>query len=121
MVKILIIDCSSLMRKVLGNIVSEEGHQFLDTSDVKEALKKYKTEKPALVFMELLLPTLDDGKNLLREIRKFDSSSKIVIVTSLKDKKEFEQVKDIGARGYLNKPFSRHDIVSAINELKGTK
>ncbi len=116
MAKILVTDDSSLMRAVLRNFISKEGHQVIEASDGKEAVEMYKKEKPEMVFLDILMPKGMDGIAALKEIRIIDPEAKVVMVTSVREQKEFDEAKRLGVRGYLNKPFSKDEIVKALKE-----
>jgi two-component system, chemotaxis family, chemotaxis protein CheY len=116
MAKILIMDDSALMRSVLRNFIKKEGHDVIEASDGKEAIEVYKTEKPALVFMDILVPGGTDGLTALKEIRAYDPRAKVVMVTSLKESKDEEDAKKYGAAGYIMKPFSKDQIVEALKK-----
>lgn len=116
MAKILVVDDSSLMRAVLKNFVSKEGHQVIEAKEGNEAIKRYKEEKPAMVFLDILMPLGLDGMSTLKEIKKIDSNAKVVMVTSLKQQKEFEEAKELGVKGYINKPFSKDEIIKSLKE-----
>jgi len=116
MVKVLVVDDSSLMRAVLKNFVSKEGHEVIEASEGNEAVRKYRDDKPAIVFLDIIMPNGLDGISALKEIKKIDPSAKIVMVTSVREQKEFEEAKKFGVKGYINKPFSREEIVKALKE-----
>ena len=116
MAKVLVVDDSSLMRAVLRNFVAKENHQVIEATEGNEAINKYKSEKPAMVFMDILMPNGLDGLSAAREIRKIDPAARIVMVTSVREQKEIEEAKKIGIKGYINKPFSKEEITKAIRE-----
>jgi two-component system, chemotaxis family, chemotaxis protein CheY len=116
MAKILVVDDSSLMRLVLKNFITKEGHEVIEAIEGNEAIRKFKSEKPAMVFLDILMPNGLDGISALKEIKKYDSDAKVVMVTSVKEQKEFEEAKKLGVKGYLNKPFSREEITKALKE-----
>jgi two-component system, chemotaxis family, chemotaxis protein CheY len=119
MAKILIMDDSALMRSVLRNFVKKEGHDVVESADGKDAIEKYKTEKPDMVFMDILVPGGTDGLTALKEIRAYDAKAKVVMVTSLKEKSDEETAKKYGASGYIMKPFSKDEIIKALKTNLG--
>ena len=79
MAKVLIVDDSSLMRAVLKNFVEKEGHDIIEAGDGGEAIEKYKSENPDMVFMDILMPKGLDGISAVREIKKVNPNAKIVM------------------------------------------
>lgn len=120
MKKIMIVEDSSLMIAVITNFIKKEGKEVLivDAHNGREAIEKYQTEKPDMVFMDIKMPVMD-GLQALEEIRNIDPKAKIIMCTSLKEPEQEERAKNLGALRYIMKPFSRQDIVSAIEENIG--
>jgi CheY-like chemotaxis protein len=110
MAKILIMDDSLMMRSVLRNFLKKLGHDSVEAKDGDEVVEKFKTEKPDVVFMDILVPGGTDGWEATKKIRSFDSRAKIVMVTSLKEKEDEDNAKKLGAVGYIKKPFSMEEI-----------
>ena len=115
-VKILICDDSILARKQLKDIIVEHGYQdFLEASNGQEAIDLYKEQKPALVFVDIVMP-VKDGVEAIRDIRGFDPKAYIVVVSSVGTQTQLKNAILEGARDFVQKPFSS----SAIAEiLKG--
>jgi two-component system chemotaxis response regulator CheY len=115
--KIMIVEDSSLMIAVIKNFINKEGKdvEIIEAHSGEEAVSKYSSEKPNLVFMDIKMPGMD-GITALETIRNSDSKAKIVMCTSLKEPEQEERAKKAGAVGYIMKPFSRQDIIEAINK-----
>ncbi len=115
--KIMIVEDSSLMIAVISNFIKKEGKDFeiITAGNGEEAVRKYGEQKPALVFMDIKMPGMD-GITALEKIRQADSNAKIVMCTSLKEPEQEQRAKKAGCVGYIMKPFSRQDIVDAINK-----
>ena len=116
MAKILITDDSALMRAVLKNFISKEDHEVIEAQEGKDAIEKFKKEKPAMVFMDILMPNGLDGISAIKEIKKIDPQAKIVMVTSVKEQKEYDEATKVGVKGYINKPFSKDEIIKALKD-----
>lgn len=116
MAKILVTDDSALMRTVLRNFISKEGHEVIEAKEGNEAVKKFKEEKPEMVFLDILMPNGLDGIAALKEIKKIDKNAKVVMVTSVREQKEFDEAKLQGVKGYINKPFSKEEITKVLKE-----
>jgi chemotaxis response regulator CheB len=68
--KILIVDDSAFMRKVLRDIFESAGFlNFIEAGNGNEAIEKFKTEKPDFVFLDVIMPDVN-GMDVLREIGK---------------------------------------------------
>ncbi len=115
--KIMIVEDSSLMIAVISNFIKKEGKdvEIIAAHSGEESVNMYKEQKPDLVFMDIKMPGMD-GITALEEIRKSDSNAKVVMCTSLKEPEQEERAKKAGCAGYIMKPFSRQDIVDALNK-----
>ena len=116
MKKVLVVDDSSLMVSVISNFIKKTGKEveIISAKDGQEAIEKFSQQKPDLVFMDIKMPVLD-GMSALEKIRSMDPGSKVVMCTSLKEEDQEKKAIELGAAGYIMKPFSSADISDAIN------
>ena len=124
MAKVLIVDDSSLIRKILSDIAQTKNIEIIEATNVDEAVDMYKSEKPDLVFMDIIIQNdKRTGIDALREIKKFDIDSKVIIVTSIGGQDDIlQECIDAGAIDYFTKPFSKEEILESmmdyIDDLK---
>ena len=101
--KILIVDDSSIMRKMLVKVFEDAGHAVVGmASSGAEAIELYKELKPDLVTMDITMRGMD-GLTAAREIIEIDSSARVLILSNLDEDKYREEVDRIGAIGLANK------------------
>jgi len=102
-IKILIVDDSSIMRKMLVKVFEQAGHTIIGmASSGAEAIELYKELKPELVTMDITMRGMD-GLTAAREIIGIDSSARVLILSNLDEDKYKEEVERIGAIGLANK------------------
>ena len=81
--KILVSDDSMLARKQLKDIILTIGTPiFIEAKDGQDAIEKYKSETPDLVFLDIVMPR-KDGIEAIKEIKAFDSNASIIIASSV--------------------------------------
>ena len=120
MAKILVVDDASFMRGSLKYIVEREGHSVVGMAkDGEEAFKLYKDLKPDIVTMDILMKGID-GITALKNIKNFDKKAKVVMVTAMGLEEKENEAKDLGASGYIRKPFKQIEIVDIINKALGS-
>ena len=113
--KILICDDSILARKQLKDIILSFGKPtFIETSNGQGAIDSYKREKPDLVFLDIVMP-VKDGNVAIREIREFDSSAEIIIVSSVGTQAQLKAAISAGAKDFVQKPLNTKQISSIIS------
>lgn len=106
--KILIIDDSAFMRKVLRDIFESAGYSsFVEASNGREGLDKYKSEHPDFVFLDMIMPEFN-GMDVLREIGK---EAKIIVVSAVGQQEMIAEAKSLGALDYVVKPFDRDQVL----------
>lgn len=117
MVRILIADDNSLMRKVLYTIMSEEGHEIVaEAEDGQDAVEKYFTIKPDIAMLDIIMPRMD-GMMALRTILKGDPNARVLIITAVQSTEMVKLAFKIGAKGYIMKPFQRPILISEIQRV----
>lgn len=120
--KILVCDDSVLARKQLMDAVKEisDGAVFIEGKNGAEAVELYKSEKPDLVFMDIVMPE-KDGNTALSEIREFDKDALIIIVSSVGTQDQLKKAIQLGAKDFIQKPFEKNQIQEIIELRLGGK
>jgi len=115
MTRIMIVDDSEELRLAIKDFLLIHNHNVVaEASDGIEAIEKYHSEKPELVFLDLTIPKLD-GLSVLKKIQFQDPTSKIIVITGNDDMKIFEDCTRLGVLAFLIKPFDLNDVLSAIS------
>lgn len=115
MTRTMIVDDSEELRLAIKDFLLIHNHNVVvEASDGIEAIEKYHSEKPELVFLDLTIPKLD-GLSVLKKIRFQDPTSKIIVITGNDDMKIFEECTRLGVLAFLIKPFDLNDVLSAIS------
>ena len=101
--RILIVDDSSIMRKMIRSTLENEGHKVVgEAKNGKDAVEMYKSLNPDLVTMDITMREMD-GFAAAKEILNHDPDARIIFLSNLDEDKYSEDVKSIGAIGYVNK------------------
>lgn len=113
--KILIVDDDRNICELLRLLLTKEGYDTLIAYDGEEALKKFRTEEPDLVVLDLMLPKID-GIQVCKEIRK-ESNAPIIMLTAKGD--TFDKVLglELGADDYIVKPFETKELIARIRAV----
>lgn len=114
--KILLVDDSAFMRKVLRDILESAGYKnFIEAGNGTEAIEKFKLEKPDYIFLDVIMPDVN-GMDVLRMIGR---EAKIIIVSAVGQKEMIEQAKSLGALDYIVKPFDREQVLEKTAKYFG--
>lgn len=113
--QILVVDDSSIMRKMIKQTLEAESHQIVgEAKNGKDAVKLYKQLKPDIVTMDITMRDMD-GFAAAKQILSFDPKARIIFLSNLDEDKYSEDAKSIGAMGYVNKHNTKA-IIRLINE-----
>jgi len=121
--KILIVDYEKDSLDSLTKLLQAEGLQIATATDGLSGLYKFKTEKPDLVILEILLPKMH-GLELCDEIVKESNKDiPIIIYTSLRRNMQWrnEVFCSIGVSGYFNKRVDEEELMNTIFNLLGVE
>lgn len=114
--RVLIVDDSSIMRKMVRKTLENGGHNIIgEAKSGKQAVELYDSLKPDVVTMDITMREMD-GFEAAREIRNIHADACIIFLSNLDEGKYSEDAKRIGAIGYVNKYKSR-EILDLIQEL----
>ncbi len=117
--KILICDDSILARKQIKDVVATIGEPAIfEASDGQSAIDIYKNEKPNLVFLDIVMPK-KDGNIAIEEIMAFDPNAIIIIVSSVGTQSQLKCALEAGATDFIQKPFSKEQIIESIQKHIG--
>jgi len=118
MSKILVIEDSRMISELIKRELTARGFECETVSDGLEGLKKAKEDKPDLIILDVMLPSMNGFKicRLLKFDRRY-SSIPILMLTTRSDAKDVRLGKSTGADLYMTKPFDMKELVSAIEEL----
>ena len=113
--KILVVDDDINICELLRLYIEKEGFEVVIANDGGQAITKFKTEKPDLVMLDIMLPVLD-GWQVCREIR-MTSQCPIIMLTAKGE--VFDKVLglELGADDYVVKPFETKEIVARIKAV----
>ena len=117
MATVLIVDDASFMRGSLKYIVESAGHKVVGTAkDGREALQLYKKLNPDLVTLDILMDEMD-GFSALKAIKDLNPEAKVIMVTALGQEEKQTEARELGAVGYIRKPFTMDEISGEIERV----
>jgi twitching motility two-component system response regulator PilG len=119
-VKVMVIDDSKTIRRSAETLLKKVGCEVITAIDGFEALAKITAHKPDIIFVDIMMPRLDGYQTcaLIKNNENFKSTP--VIMLSSKDS-IFDRARGriVGSEKYLTKPFSKEDLINAINTHVG--
>jgi len=120
-VNVLIVDDSSVMRKIVGRSLRQAGLdlvQVLEASNGSEALSLARENPLDLILSDINMPLMD-GLEFVRQLRGIESAqhTPVVMITTEAGEGHVVQALSLGASGYIRKPFTPEQIKERVIPL----
>ncbi|MGN6195472.1 MAG: response regulator transcription factor [Ginsengibacter sp.] len=121
--KLLIVDDEAHIRMLLEQTLEEledEGVDFYSAQNGEEAFEIIRTEKPQLVFLDVMMPKMN-GMEVCRKVKKELELNEVFIVLLTAKGQELDRLKgqEVGADLYMTKPFDPEVILDKAKEILG--
>ncbi|HEY0662986.1 MAG TPA: response regulator [Thiobacillaceae bacterium] len=115
--KVLVIDDSKTIRRTAETLLQKAGCEVITATDGFDALAKIADTNPDIIFVDIMMPRLDGYQTcaLIKNNSNFKTTP--VIMLSSKDGL-FDKAKGriVGSDQYLTKPFSKDELLGAIEQ-----
>lgn len=120
--KILDIDDSPTVQRLIEMILASQGYKVVLASDGEEGIAKARSERPALILVDFVMPKMNGFQvcKTLKEDPEFKDTP-IILVTSKGDKVGSKFVDVLGISEYFTKPFQPEELLAKIREVLDRK
>jgi DNA-binding response OmpR family regulator len=110
--KVLIVDDEPNIREVVGLYLRRDGHEVVSAADGEEALDLFRSSRPDLVVLDLMLPKM----NGLEVCRRMQAERRVPLIMLTARGAEEERIVGlgIGADDYVVKPFSPRELAARV-------
>ena len=118
--KVLIVDDEPNVRRLSHTILSKNFIVF-EAEDGKQAIDMANTQKPDVILMDMMMPKMD-GLTACHAIKKDPATKSIpvIMVTAIGFELNMKLSQQMGASGYVTKPFSPQDLFDKIAQVLAT-
>jgi len=113
--RILVVEDDDTLRELLQYNLKKEGYGVLTARDGGEALDLYRSNKPQLIILDIMLPVMS-GMEVCRIIRG-ESQTPIIMLTAKSEEVDRVLGLELGADDYVTKPFSMRELLSRIKAV----
>lgn len=111
--RVLIAEDEALIRMDMREMLVEEGHEVVgEARDGSEAIELARRTRPDVIFMDVKMPGMDGIE--AAGVIGAEKLAPVVMVTAFSQARYVEEASAAGAMGYLVKPFSKKDILPAM-------
>lgn len=114
--QILVVDDDEAILEVVADVLRFEGYPVATAIDGAEALDAVERQRPALVLLDMRMPRVD-GWAFARAVAERGIELRILVMTAARDAAGWAE--EIGAQGYLAKPFDIGELLEAVRSQTG--
>ncbi len=118
--KILVVDDEELTTELAKTFLEKHGFNVIIAFDGEEGLRKAQAEKPDLILLDVMLPTMD-GFAVCKKLKESNDfkNTPILMFTAKGLSSDIEKGQAVGADEYIIKPFSGKALVATIRKHLG--
>ena len=113
--KILIVEDEANIRELLRLYLEREGYTVLEAENGVEGIKKWKSDKPDMLLLDVMMPVMD-GWAVCREIRA-ESDVPIVMLTAKGETADRVSGLEMGADDYIVKPLEMPEVIARVRAV----
>ncbi|MFO7811054.1 MAG: response regulator [Candidatus Delongbacteria bacterium] len=119
---ILVIDDEIVLRELAVSMLVQAGYSVLTASDGKEGIEIYKkdVEKIDLVLLDMMMPN-KNGKETFVELLFLNKDIKVVMTSGFTKDKRVEEVLELGAKDFIQKPYTIFSLSKKIYKVLNEK
>jgi two-component system response regulator (stage 0 sporulation protein F) len=113
MARLLIVDDESDIREFARSFFKKRGIEVFTASGGRQALDIIAKESPDLVLMDVRMEEMT-GIEALRELRKTNKSTKVIMVTGVEEEVTIKEANDLGVLSYVHKPLILEELEKIV-------
>jgi CheY-like chemotaxis protein len=113
---ILVVDDDPSILATVSEILQFEGYSVRTATNGAEALHSIREQQPSLVLLDMRMPVLD-GWGFARELQDLGVKLPVVVMTAAQDARRWAE--EIGAAGYVPKPFELPELLDTVERVQG--
>ncbi|HEY9604582.1 MAG TPA: response regulator [Allocoleopsis sp.] len=116
MSKVLLVEDNPSQMELMDTYLREGGHIVIRVPNPKEAVDKAVQHKPDAIVTDVVMPGMS-GFELCRKLKNNPVTAKIPVVICSSKNQEIDRLWGMrqGAVAYLTKPFTREQLIRAVN------
>ncbi len=115
---VLVVDDGPAELELICRYLRDGGFTVISTTDAKDALEKAESQKPDVVVTDVVMPGMS-GFELCRSLKKNEATQQLPVVICTSKNQDLDKLwgKKQGADAYVTKPFTREDLIHAVQSV----
>jgi DNA-binding response OmpR family regulator len=115
--KILVVEDDPAIVTGLRDLLAHSGYSVSVARDGLKAIAEYKRIRPDVILLDIMIPE-KSGYDVLREIRKTDAETPVLMLTAKGQEVDKVVGLELGADDYIVKPFGMQELLARIRAVK---
>lgn len=113
----MIVDDASFMRVTIKRMLEKKDYDVVcEAIDGQDAIEKFKRYNPDVITMDITMPNLT-GIEALREIKKINSSVKVIMISAMGQEALIKEAVINGADSFIVKPFKEDKLIEVLETM----
>ena len=118
--RVMVIDDSKTIRRTAETLLKKEGCEVVTATDGFEALAKIADHQPQVIFVDIMMPRLDGYQTCaLIKHNKVLRDIPVIMLSSKDGLFDRARGRIVGSEHYLTKPFTKEELLGAIDAHVG--
>ena len=114
--RVMVVDDSRIQEVQIRSLLEDSDYEVAAyCRNGEEALDTYGEVMPDVVTMDIIMPGMDGLETAAALLEEYPEA-RIVMISSLAYDETFEEARELGARGFLDKPFSREQLLESLDQ-----
>lgn len=112
---ILYVDDDPDFRDSMGMVLEANGYLYAEADSGEQGLRKFKSQAPDLVILDLMMEEIDTGTSMVRDLKLAGCKAPIIVVSSVGEAlRQSADMTELGLAGVLQKPVDFNDLLALI-------
>jgi len=112
---ILCIDDDNDILESLRMILESNGYIMVGALSAEEGLKDYKTHRPDFIIVDLMMESVDAGRNFVKELKLLDNKAPVYMLSSVGDSLASNvDFSELGLQGVFQKPIEINTLLTTL-------
>lgn len=118
---VLAIDDDDDVLYALRIVLEKNGYIMNEARSAEKGIREFKRERPDFVIVDLMMESIDAGKNLVKELKLLDNSAPVYMLSSVGNELASNvDVRELGLQGVFQKPIDTEVLLNTLRQkLKG--
>ncbi|MBC8279718.1 MAG: response regulator transcription factor, partial [Chloroflexi bacterium] len=110
--KILVVEDDDDIRTVLVAFLNRGGYETITAADGKDGLRRFYSDRPDLVVLDISMPVMD-GWQVLERLREVSDIPVLILSAAVQERDKLRGLRS-GADDYITKPYSAEELLARV-------